>query len=137
MGRGPVGLARLRAWARRLAEEVGALYLAAGDARVPWYARVLALALVAYALSPLDLIPDPIPVIGLLDDLLLVPLGIALFVRLVPEQVWAECRERAAGEDGIESRRLAAVGAGLVGLVWVAVAIAVWRAFAGGHGGGA
>lgn len=121
------GLARVRGWARRLAKEVAALYLAAGDPRVPWYARALAVVVVAYALSPLDLIPDPIPVLGYLDDLLLVPAGVALFIRLVPDDVWAECRERATREDPTVSGRLGIMAAALVVLVWMAVAIGLWR----------
>jgi chromate transporter len=92
--------------ARALKRETYALYLAVRDPRTPWYARAVAAAVVAYALSPLDLIPDFIPVIGYLDDLILVPLGIALALRLIPEPVMRECRERAAASDGLPwSRR--------------------------------
>ena len=75
--------------------ETYALYLAYGDPRVPWYARVFAALAVGYAFSPIDPIPDPIPVLGYLDDLILVPLGIALAVRMIPAEVLAECREEA------------------------------------------
>lgn len=88
-------LDRLKDRARRLKVETYALYVASRDPRTPWYARLLAAAVVAYAFSPLDLIPDFIPVLGYLDDLLIVPLGIALAMRLVPEAVLADCRERA------------------------------------------
>src|SRR5918998_6471079 len=81
--------------ARQLKRELYALYLAYKDPRVPWYARLFAACVVGYAFSPIDLIPDPIPVLGYLDDLLLVPLGIALAVRLIPPQVLADCRARA------------------------------------------
>jgi uncharacterized membrane protein YkvA (DUF1232 family) len=84
-----------RAWARRIKRDVFALYLAYRDPRTPWYARVVAASVVAYAFSPLDLIPDPIPILGYLDDLLLVPLGILLAVRLIPPEVMAECRVEA------------------------------------------
>jgi uncharacterized membrane protein YkvA (DUF1232 family) len=77
-----------RAWARRLKMEVAAVACAARDPRTPWYARVLALCVVGYALSPLDLIPDPIPVLGYLDDLILIPLGLALTLRLIPAPGW-------------------------------------------------
>jgi uncharacterized membrane protein YkvA (DUF1232 family) len=90
--------------ARRLKRETYALYLAARDPRVPWYTKALALAIVGYALSPLDLIPDFIPIIGYLDDLLLVPLGIALVLRLTPSGVLAECRAQAQRE--LEGGRL-------------------------------
>jgi uncharacterized membrane protein YkvA (DUF1232 family) len=93
-----------RRWARRLKREIYALYLAARDPRVPWYTKVLALAIVGYALSPLDLIPDFIPIIGYVDDLILVPLGIALVLRLTPSGVLAECRAQAQQE--LESSHL-------------------------------
>jgi len=98
-----------------------ALYLASRDSRVPWPAKALAALTVAYALSPIDLIPDFIPVLGYLDDLLLVPLGLALAIRLVPPPVLAEHRAEAArrfAHGGPRSR----VGAVLVVLVWVLVA---------------
>src|SRR5919197_4806491 len=86
---------RWKAWARRLKLEVHALYLAYRDPRVPWYARVFAACVVAYAFSPIDLIPDPIPVLGYLDDVIIVPLGIWLAVKMIPPDVLAECRARA------------------------------------------
>lgn len=88
----------LQVWkqrARRLKRETYALYLATKDPRVPWYVKALAICVVAYALSPIDLIPDFIPVVGYLDDLILVPLGIALVIRLTPPDVYAACRQRA------------------------------------------
>jgi len=85
----------LKQRARELKRETYALYLACRDPRVPWYARILAVGIVSYALSPIDLIPDFIPVLGYLDDLILVPLGIALLLKLVPDAVMVECRERA------------------------------------------
>ena len=81
--------------ARQLKLETYAVYLAYRDPRVPWYARLLAGCVVAYAFSPIDLIPDPIPVLGYLDDLILVPLGIALVLKMIPGPVLAECREKA------------------------------------------
>jgi uncharacterized membrane protein YkvA (DUF1232 family) len=89
-------LARLKERARALKRDTYALYLAARDPRTPWYAKVVAAAVVAYALSPFDLIPDFIPVLGYLDDLIIVPLGIALVLRLLPPAVLAECREQAS-----------------------------------------
>jgi uncharacterized membrane protein YkvA (DUF1232 family) len=88
----------LDAWkqrARGLKRDTYALYLAARDPRVPWYTKALAICVVGYALSPIDLIPDFIPIVGYLDDLILVPLGLALVLRLTPGHVLAECRERA------------------------------------------
>jgi uncharacterized membrane protein YkvA (DUF1232 family) len=89
----PIG--RLKRWAQRLRVEVYALYLAYKDPRVPWYARVFAAVVVAYAFSPIDLIPDPIPVLGYLDDLVIVPLGVALAIKMIPPQILAGCREEA------------------------------------------
>ena len=88
----------LESWkrrARRLKKETYALYLTYRDPRTPWYAKVFAALVVAYAFSPIDLIPDPIPVLGYLDDLLLVPLGIALALKMIPPVVLDECREQA------------------------------------------
>ncbi len=121
---------RLKRWARSLKTEVYALYLAYKDPRVPWYARVFAAIVVGYAFSPIDLIPDPIPVLGYLDDLILIPLGVALAVRMIPPEVLAECRERAREVADRPVNRVAAVA---VVAVWVALAaLAVWllaRAF--------
>jgi uncharacterized membrane protein YkvA (DUF1232 family) len=87
---------RWRRVARELKSEIYALYLAYRDPRTPWYARLVAGLVVAYALSPVDLIPDPIPVLGHLDDLVVVPLGVILAVKLIPREVLTESRRRAA-----------------------------------------
>ncbi|MGI2032437.1 YkvA family protein [Rhizobium panacihumi] len=89
-------LERTKIWAKRLKREVMALWLAARDTRVPLMAKLVAGSVAAYALSPVDLIPDFIPILGYLDDLLVVPLGIMLAVRLVPPPLMAEFREQAA-----------------------------------------
>ena len=117
-------LGRWQQWARLVRRDAHALYLAARDPRVPWYAKALAAAVAAYALSPIDLIPDFIPVLGYLDDLLLLPLGIALVVRLIPPDVMAEHRAAAAAAlDRPMSRKAAAV----IVTVWlVAIFLAVW-----------
>ena len=81
---------RLKIWARRLSRDGHAIYLASRDPRVPWYAKFLAIAVAGYALSPIDLIPDFIPVLGYLDDLIIVPLGIWLVVSLMPEGIMVE-----------------------------------------------
>lgn len=113
-----------RQWARELKREVYALSLAYKDPRVPWYAKILLACVVGYALSPIDLIPDPIPVLGYLDDLILIPLGVLLAVRLIPEDVLAECREKARVTIGQGKRRNWIAGALIIG-IWVLVAAAV------------
>jgi uncharacterized membrane protein YkvA (DUF1232 family) len=85
----------LKERARILKRETLTLYFAARDPRTPWYAKVVAVGVVAYALSPIDLIPDFIPVVGYLDDLIIVPAGIALVLRMIPAHVLVDCRERA------------------------------------------
>jgi uncharacterized membrane protein YkvA (DUF1232 family) len=115
-------MGRLAQWARALKRESLALYYAARDARTPWYAKLLAGAIVAYALSPIDLIPDFIPVLGLLDELLLLPAAIWLALRLVPEQVLVESRARAEAALERPTSRVAAV---VIVFVWIACALAV------------
>ncbi|MDQ3929807.1 MAG: YkvA family protein [Chloroflexota bacterium] len=106
--------------ARQLKTEVYALYLAYRDPRVSWPARIFAACVVAYAFSPIDLIPDPIPVLGYLDDLLLIPLGIMLARKMIPVEVLEECRERARVEIAIKPvNRVAAV---VIVAIWVLLA---------------
>jgi uncharacterized membrane protein YkvA (DUF1232 family) len=115
----------LRSRARALKTETLALYLACRDPRVPWYAKALGAAVVGYALSPIDLIPDFIPVLGYLDDLILIPAGIALLIRLVPAAVMAEMRERAGREFAAGMPK--SLAAALVVSAWIAaVGIAAW-----------
>jgi uncharacterized membrane protein YkvA (DUF1232 family) len=96
---------------------VCALYRLQGSG-VPWYARVVAVAVVAYAFSPIDLIPDPIPVLGYLDDLILIPLGIALMIRLIPAEVLQDCREKAALTMKTGKPKNWVAG-GIIILIWV------------------
>jgi uncharacterized membrane protein YkvA (DUF1232 family) len=103
--------------ARQLKTEVYALYLAYRDPRVSWPARIFAACVVAYAFSPIDLIPDPIPVLGYLDDLVLVPLGIMLARKMIPMEVMSECRERAQVE--IATRPVNRVAAAVIVAVWL------------------
>jgi uncharacterized membrane protein YkvA (DUF1232 family) len=120
---------RWRARAARLRADVLAVWLALRDPRVPWYAKAVALCVVAYAVSPIDLVPDFIPVLGYADDLLLLPLGVVLVIRLVPADVMEEHRARAAHAMP-RDRRLLVAGAGIVVLVWVAIVVVaalVWR----------
>jgi uncharacterized membrane protein YkvA (DUF1232 family) len=112
-------LRRLESWARGLKVEVYALYLAYKDPRVSWYARIFAAVVVGYAFSPIDLIPDVVPVLGYLDDLILVPLGVALAIKMIPPRVLAECREKARDAKDRPVNRVAAV---VVVIVWIALA---------------
>ena len=123
-------LGTLRGWARALKTETLALYLVARDPRVPWYARLFIAGVVAYALSPIDLIPDFIPVLGYLDDLILVPLGLALAVRMVPSDVLEECRARAREELAGQRPRSRGAMLAIVG-IWVACAALVCWLVAG------
>ena len=111
---------RLQHWARDLKRDTLALYLAARDPRVPWYAKVVAACVAAYALSPIDLIPDFIPVIGYLDDIILVPLGIALAIRLIPPALLEEHRVSAAAR--IAKRPVSRIGALVIITIWVGLA---------------
>ena len=119
-------LGGLKQRARALKAETYVLYLAARHPGTPWYAKLLVAAIVAYALSPIDLIPDFIPVLGLLDDLVLIPLGIALAIRLVPPAVLAECRARALERRKLVSR---VAGAVIVGIWLAVVALGLWWAW--------
>jgi uncharacterized membrane protein YkvA (DUF1232 family) len=105
--------------ATRLKREVYTLYFAVRDPRVPWYAKTLAGSIVAYAFSPIDLIPDFIPVLGYLDDLVLIPLGVLLVRRLIPADVLIECRARAAA---LGAKPQSWGGAAIVAGIWVVLA---------------
>jgi len=109
----------VKAWARALKRDVVALWLAARDPRTPFAAKLVAGAVAAYALSPIDLIPDFIPVLGYLDDLLLVPAGIWLAVRLIPVALLAELRATAA----LRERPRSMFGAAAVAAIWLATGI--------------
>jgi uncharacterized membrane protein YkvA (DUF1232 family) len=108
-------------WVKKLKIEIYAIYLAYKDPRVPWYARIFAACVVGYAFSPIDLIPDPIPILGYLDDLILVPLGIVLALKMIPKEVLVECREKAQKTmlQGKPVNRIAAI-----------VIIAIWAILA-------
>ncbi len=112
---------RLKRWAGGLKTEVYALYLAYRDPRVPLYARVFAACVVGYAFSPIDLIPDPIPVLGYLDDLVLIPLGVTFAIKMIPAPVLAECREKA--RNVIEERPTNRVAAAVIVTVWLSLAV--------------
>jgi uncharacterized membrane protein YkvA (DUF1232 family) len=119
-----MNLALLKARVRQVKIDLIALGLAARDPRTPWYAKAIVVACVAYALSPVDVIPDFIPVIGLIDDLVFIPLALAIAVRFIPEDVLADCRGR-AGEI-MEKKTSRAAGIVIVTL-WIALAaLGIW-----------
>lgn len=122
-----LSLSSIKSWARNLKRDSVALYLASRDLRVPWYAKALAVAIAAYALSPIDLIPDFIPVIGYLDDLILLPFGIWLAISLVPDEVMAECRAHASA---VLQRPISRAGMIAIIVLWIAGALALaWAVF--------
>jgi uncharacterized membrane protein YkvA (DUF1232 family) len=117
----------IKIWARGLRRDAQAVYLAAHDPRVPWYAKALAIVVAGYALSPVDLIPDFIPVLGYIDDLIIVPLGVGLVVSLIPNEVMAEYRTK-ADEAEQRPRRGAAT---IIIAIWIVGAAALgWAGFA-------
>jgi uncharacterized membrane protein YkvA (DUF1232 family) len=117
---------QLKSWARGVKRDVHALYLAGRDPRVPWYAKAMAALVAGYALSPLDLIPDFVPVVGYLDDLILVPLGILVVIRLIPSEIMAEHRATAAAALDRPVSRVAAMA---IICAWVAaLALCAWLA---------
>lgn len=119
--------ARLRTWAECIKTETFTLYLAVRDPRTPWYAKALGVCVVAYALSPIDLIPDFIPVVGYLDDIVIVPAGLWAVRRLIPPRVLAEARERAASAEARRSWTAAIV----IITIWIGAlamtGVVVWR----------
>ncbi|WP_291547072.1 YkvA family protein [Bosea sp. (in: a-proteobacteria)] len=118
---------RLRQRAKDLKRDINAIYLASRDPRTPWPVRWLAIAIVAYALSPIDLIPDFIPVLGYLDDLVIVPGGIFLLVQLIPPEVMREHRLAASNREHAAGGRAAA--AVIVGIWLLCSGFAVWAAY--------
>jgi uncharacterized membrane protein YkvA (DUF1232 family) len=118
---------KLKDWARLIRRNAHAIYLAARDPRTPWYAKALAVCVAGYALSPIDLIPDFIPVLGYLDDLVLVPLGIVLVMKLIPPDVMAESRAAAALVAEKPVSRTAAL---VIAVIWAAsIALTGWMTY--------
>lgn len=121
----------IAAWKKTVANlkmQTLALYYASRDPRVPWYAKVWVALVVAYAINPLDLIPDFIPILGYLDDLVLLPLGIALALKMIPPEVMAECRVKAADRLRVEMP-LARVITAVIVILWIV--ILVWMVWTG------
>lgn len=115
---------RLKNWARRMKRDALALYLGSRDPRVPWHAKAMAMATAAYAFSPVDLIPDFIPVLGYLDEIFILPLLIWFTVRLIPAEIMTELRAE-ADRRTLEARPRNLAGAVAIVTVWVLVATAV------------
>ena len=120
-------LPRLKEWASAIKRDVHALYLAARDQRVPWYAKAFAAGTAAYALSPIDLIPDFIPVLGYLDELILLPFAIMLTVKMIPADIMAEHRAAATATEG---KPASTAGAVAIVMIWLATtALSGWLAW--------
>ena len=111
---------RIKIWARTLRRDSHAIYLASRDPRISWYAKVVAVAIAAYALSPIDLIPDFVPVVGYLDELIILPLGIWLVISLIPEEIMAEHRAKA----NVSAQRVSSrAGMAAIILLWTVGAL--------------
>jgi len=122
-------LDHLKNWAKTMKRDVLALYLAGRDPRVPWYVKLLAAATAAYALSPIDLIPDFIPVIGYLDDIILLPTAIWVTVRLIPQEILVELRNKASLR--LAQRPRSTLAAGVLVTIWLGITLMagwlLWR----------
>jgi uncharacterized membrane protein YkvA (DUF1232 family) len=122
---------RARQWARLVKRDVHAIYRVARDPRVPWYAKALAFCVAGYALSPIDLIPDFVPILGYMDDVIIVPLGILIVVKLIPPEIMAEHRALAAAA---QDRPMSPTAGIVIAIAWAAsIGLAAWlcyRAFA-------
>lgn len=111
---------------KELKQEVGALYLAYKRKDVPWYAKVFVLIVVGYAMSPIDLIPDFIPILGYLDDLILIPLGITIALKLIPKEIMTECRNEA--EKALKSKKQNSWIAGAVIVsIWIIMLLLIFK----------
>jgi uncharacterized membrane protein YkvA (DUF1232 family) len=113
-------------WVSVLKQDTYALYLASRDRRVPWAAKIVLIVVAAYALSPIDLIPDFIPVFGYLDDMILLPLGIALAIKLIPDEVWEECRAEARTRLNSDLPRSRTAAIVIVTIWFAAICVVVW-----------
>jgi uncharacterized membrane protein YkvA (DUF1232 family) len=118
---------QVKQWARAVKRDVHVIYLTSRDPRVPWYTRALAISIAGYALSPIDLIPDFIPILGLVDDVVIVPLGILLVVKLIPPNILAEHRAAAVAADVRPASRIGAAG---IVAIWLAMlGLSLWLAY--------
>lgn len=115
-------VSRWKSKAKELKSQIRVLYSARKDPRIPWYVKLLLVVIVAYALSPIDLIPDPIPILGYLDDLLILPLGIALVIKLIPEEVIKEYDQKARGSLS-DKKPQNWIAGGIIILIWISIAL--------------
>lgn len=122
LGSRSIVIDRVRQWARLVKRDAHAIYLAARDPRVPWYTKALALCVAGYALSPIDLIPDFVPVLGYLDDVIIVPLGIILVIKLIPPEIRAEHRALVAAA---QDRPVSYTAAIVITVIWIASIVLV------------
>ncbi len=114
-------LARIKAWARSLKRDIAVVWLAARDPRTPVLAKALAIAIAAYALSPIDLIPDFVPVLGLLDDIVIVPLGLMLVVRMIPHDLVEDLRDKAVTQGPLPKSK---AGLAIMIVIWILACVA-------------
>lgn len=121
---------RLRRWARLIKRDVLTLWFACRDPRTPWWFKLLAFGVVAYALSPIDLIPDFIPIIGLLDDAIIVPLGVIILLRLLPREIRISSAERAEVQRSRGKKIVSWAGFGMTLLIWLVVVIYLVKRYA-------
>ncbi len=121
-----MGITSWKAKLKQLRSEVYGLYLASKHPKTPWYAKAFAVLIIGYVLSPIDLIPDFIPVIGYLDDLVIVPAGISLLIKMIPKEVLEECREKARSQP-IDQKRTHWVAAAIIISIWLFAACVVLR----------
>jgi len=119
---------KLKTWARHLKHYLYALYLAYHHKDVPIVAKIIAVIVVSYALSPIDLIPDFIPIIGYLDDFILLPLGIVLAIKLIPEEIWSDCKNE-AHQSTLKSLPRSKTAAFVVIIIWIIMATLLFRMF--------
>jgi len=113
----------IRSWktkVKQLRSEVYALYLASKHPKTPWYAKAFAVFIIGYALSPVDLIPDFIPVVGYIDDLIIVPAGISLLIKMIPKEILEECREKARSQS-VGKKRSKWIAGAIIILIWLLV----------------
>lgn len=118
----------LKRRATQLKDEIVALYFAFRDRRTPWYAKVFIACVIGYAISPIDLIPDFIPILGYLDDLILIPFGVFVALKMIPTDVLNECRLKAQNEGRVD-KRLRWIGIVLISAVWLLFFIWIAKSF--------